>query len=258
MCGDATDPGDANKLMGRDLADMIYCDPPYNIGINYNEGWDGNKGKYSDGKGMKNDRKQDKDYAGFIGRSIVVAMGQTKPDAHVFYWCDEKYIGLLQKLYEENGLRNDRVCLRIKNNLNATPQYAFNKCYEPCVYGTRGKPYLNKSMTNFTEVLNTDVDPGNQRHDRIGEYFNIWLATRGQTNEYEHPTQKPLSLHERPLKRCTTVGHIVMDTFGGGGSTLLACQQLGRKCRTMELDPIFATVIINRWEDMTGNKAKKI
>ena len=258
MCGDSRGSENVEKLMGKDRADMIYCDPPYNIGLNYNVGMGGTKDKYGDGKRFNKDLQAKEGYRDFISMTIGSATDYAKKDCHVFYWCDENYIHLLQELYPEHGIKNQRVCLWIKNNLFPKPQIAFNKCYEPCVYGTKGKPYLNKGMINLTEVLNTDIDTGNQMQDQIHEYFNIWLADRDPTNEYQHPTQKPLSLHERPLKRCTTVGDIVLDLFGGSGSTLIACGQLGRKCRMMEVDPIFATGIINRWEETTGNKAKKI
>lgn len=139
-----------------------------------------------------------------------------------------------------------------------TPQIAFNKAYEPCVYGTIGRPYLNKNYRNLTEVMNKEVQCGNQMHDDINDLFNIWLAKRDAGQDYEHPTQKPLTLHERPLKRCSKPGSIVLDLFGGSGSTLMACQQLNHKARLMELDPIFCQVIINRYERNTGNKVEKI
>ena len=88
--------------------------------------------------------------------------------------------------------------------------------------------------------------------------IDIWLAKRVSSDEYEHPTQKPLTLHERPLLRCTKVGDNVLDLFGGSGSTLLACEQLGRRAFLVELNPIFCQLIINRYEKFTGEKAFKL
>lgn len=257
MCGDSTSEDDVAKLMDGEKAHMVYCDPPYNIGLDYNKGTEGKSnygGSYSAGK----DSMKEENYTEFIDKTLYNALKHTKKDCHIFYWCDEVYIWVMQKLYIEHKLKNQRVCLWIKNNMFPKPQVAFNKCYEPCVYSIKGKPYLNRDFTKLNEVLNKEVDTGNQIHDAIRETFNLWLDKRDDVTEYLHPTQKPLSLHEKPLKRCTGPGHIVMDLFGGSGSTLMACQTLGRKARLMELDPVFATVILDRWEEATGLKAKKI
>lgn len=257
MCGDSLDKEQVKALMGKDKADTVYCDPPYNIGLNYNKGVD-TKGKYGDGKRFNNDYKKPEDYREFIELSLRNALAYTKKNAHVFYWCDEVYIWLIQTLFRENKLDNKRVCLWIKNNSFPKPQIAFNKVYEPCVYAIQGKPYLNKDMTKFNEILNKDIESGNQIHDQLMEYFPLWIEKKEDNTKYQHPTQKPISLHERPLKRCTAPGHIILDLFGGSGSTLIACEKLGRKARLMEQDPVFATVIINRWEELTGQKAKTI
>ena len=88
--------------------------------------------------------------------------------------------------------------------------------------------------------------------------LDIWLAKREAGDDYQHPTQKPLSLHERPLNRCTKIGDHVLDMFGGSGSTLLACEQMKRTAFLVEQNPIFTQVIINRYENYTGNKAQKL
>jgi len=254
LCGDSTNETDVNKVMNGEKAGMVYCDPPYNIGLSY-AGGIGTENKY---QGTYKDNKKDADYAEFLEETIRNAIRNALPDVHVFYWCDEKYIGMLQKIFEEEGIDNKRVCLWIKNNQNPTPQIAFNKVYEPCVYGTRGRPYLNGNYRAFNEVLNKEVESGNQLQDDIQDLFNIWLVDRDPSKDYDHPTQKPITLHEKALKRCTAPGTIVVDLFGGSGSTLMACEQMRRKCYTVEMSPIFCQVIINRWEQYTGKKVKKI
>lgn len=258
MCGDSTNPEDVKKLIGKDLADVVYCDPPYNIGLDYNKGVDNRKSIYGGSFDGKKDSKKDAEYAEFVATTLGNALAVAKPNTHVFYWCDEKYIWLLQTLFKENKVRNERVCLWIKNNAFPRPQSAFNKVYEPCVYGTRGKPYLNKGLNGLNEILNKEVSTGNQLHEDIFEIITLWLDKRDPTTEYQHPTQKPVTLAEKPLKRCSAPGHIVLDLFGGSGSTLMACEQIKRKARLMELDPIFVDVIIKRWEEFTNLKAKKI
>ena len=197
-------------------------------------------------------------YAIFIDKTLKNALEVAKPNTHVFYWCDERYIWILQTLFRDNKIDNKRVCLWVKNNFSLTPQVAFNKAYEPCVYGTRGTPHLNKNIKNLNELLNQDIGAGNQVHEEIMDIITLWLEKRDSGNSYEHPTQKPVSLAEKPLKRCSAPGHIVLDLFGGSGSTLMACEQLKRQARLMEIDPIFASVIVNRWENLTNNKAVKL
>lgn len=264
MCGDSTDIVQVKELMGKDTADIIYCDPPYNIGLNYNKGSNtGPKQKekkvYSEGTATyTNDKKSDVAFATFIDSTLKNALEVAKPNTHVFYWCDERFIWILQTLFRDNKIDNKRVCLWVKNNFSLTPQTAFNKAYEPCVYGTRGTPYLNKNIKNLNELLNQEIGAGNQVHEEIMDIITLWLEKRDNTGNYEHPTQKPVSLAEKPLKRCGAPGHVVLDLFGGSGSTLIACEQLKRHARLMEQDPTFASVIVNRWEVFTNLKAKKL
>lgn len=258
MCGDSTNEEDVKKLMGEDLADIVYCDPPYNIGLDYDKGVDGKKGTYQGAFSGTNDRKKDSAYAQFLDQTIKNAETFAKPNHHVFYWCDEAYIWLLQTLFSDNKIKNQRVCLWIKNNQFPKPQVAFNKVYEPCVYGVVGKPNLNKALTNLNEILNKEVTSGNQLQEEVQELLTLWVVAKDHNGNYEHPTQKPVTLMEKPLKRCSSPGEIVLDLFGGSGSTLIACEQLKRKARLMEIDPIFCDVIIRRWEEFTNLKAKKL
>lgn len=257
MVGDSTKADDVEKLMAGEMADVIYCDPPYNIGLDYSKGI-GTSGKYHGSYDAKKDSKKDMEYLEFVGSTLTNGLAHSRPNVHAFYWCDERYVWIMQRLFIENKLENKRVCLWIKNNMSPTPQVAFNKAYEPCVYATRGKPHLNKNVKNLNEILNKEITTGNNVHEEILEMTTLWLDKRDNTQQYEHPTQKPVTLAEKPLKRCSSPGQIVIDLFGGSGSTLIACEQLKRSARLMEMDPIFATVIIERWEHFTNKKAKKL
>ena len=140
----------------------------------------------------------------------------------------------------------------------ATPNIAFHKCYEPCVYGKTGTPFLAEKATKITEILNPEVSTGNRGVDDILDLIDLWLVKRIPTSEYRHPTEKPVPLHEKPLRRCTKTGDKILDLFGGSGSTLMACEQLGRTSFLMEKTPIFCEQILLRWEAYTGKKAKKV
>lgn len=244
LCGDSTDPNVLQKLLGETKIDMIYADGPYNISLDYERGLGGKK-NYASQK--VDDNKTYEDYRIFLEKTLQNGLKHCKKDAHIFYYCDQNYIGLLQDLYQKNGIKNQRVCLWIKNNANPTPQVAFSKQYEPCVYGTIGKPFLSEKSLNFTEILNPEIGTGNRTIDDITDLLDIWLIKRLPTTEYLHPTEKPCTLHERPLKRCTKPADTVLDLFGGSGSTLIACEQLGRKSFLVEKDPAFCDVIIARY-----------
>lgn len=258
MVGDSTDTDQVAKLMGGGLAEVIYCDPPYNIGLDYNKGVEGKKSTYGGEYSGKKDSKKEAAYAEFVDATIKNALAHARPNCHAFYWCDEKYIGLLQTLFRTNGIDTNRVCLWIKNNSFPKPQVAFNKVYEPCIYGTRGKPYLNRKYNGPNEIMNKEISTGNQGLEDILDIVSLWMVPRDSSVDYEHPTQKPVTLNERPLKRVSAPGQIVLDLFGGSGSTLMACEQLKRKARLMEQDPLFATVILDRWEKFSNEKAKKL
>lgn len=257
LVGDSTDIDSVTKLMQDDLADIIWCDPPYNIGLDYSKGTGGNA-SYQGSFTKADDSKKYSDYLYFIHKSMEVAKVISKEDAHYFYWSDAAYIGMMQGLMNEHGIKPTRVCMWIKNNQNPTYKIAFNKVYEPCTYGVRGKPFLNTNMNNLNEVLNQEIGAGNIVHDEISEMIDLWLVRRDDVHSYLHPTQKPVTLNEKPLKRCSAPGHIVFSGFGGSGSDLIACESLNRKWRGVEQDPTFATIIIKRWEEFTGKKAKRI
>ena len=252
-CGDATDSAFVDSLVGSAQIDMVYLDPPYNIGLDYNKGI-GTKSRY--GAKLIKDNKPYDQYRQFLTTTLTNALAKTKPDAHIFCYCDESYIGLIQEIYKDLGIDNRRVCLWIKNNQNATPQVAFNKAYEPCVYGTVGSPYLSDRLNNLNEVLNKEVGTGNQMQDDIYDMFNVWLEKRLPSASYEHPTEKPPTLHEKPMRRCTRVAGTVLDLFGGSGSTLIAAEQLKRTCYISELEPIFCDLIVRRYKRLTGGENK--
>jgi DNA modification methylase len=251
VCGDSTDKEVVARLLGEQKIQTVYCDPPYNISLDYNKGVGGNA-NYG---GTVDDKKTNTEFRIFLKSVMQSALSVSEKDAHHFWYCDQKYVGMLQNLYEELGIAYKRTALWVKNGINPTPKIAFNKCYEPCVYGTTGKPYLSEKHKKFHEILNPEVGTGNATADDINDMIDIWLAKRVAGDAYEHPTQKPITLHERPLSRCTKIGHNVLDLFGGSGSTLLACEQMKRNAFLVEMNPVFCQVIINRYEKFTGTKA---
>lgn len=251
ICGDSTKPETLTRLMGDERASMIYSDPVYNISVDY----DGGIGGRSDYGGNVNDTRTYDEYKQFITESISASLSVSHPDTHIFYYCDQIYIGLIQDVYRTLGIANKRVCLWLKNSQNCVPKVYCNKAYEPAVYGTRGRPYLAPAMTSLTEVLNPEFGTGNQLLEQVDDFIEIWTAKRLAAKDYEHATSKPITLHENAIKRCTKPGDIIIDSFLGSGSTLLAAEQLDRRVYGCELESRFCDLIVKRYEVLTGIKA---
>jgi DNA modification methylase len=118
----------------------------------------------------------------------------------------------------------------------------FHRIYEPCMVGWKNgnKHHMNGEFATFTEWWKLEKKT-------FEDHIDAWYAKRDKTNEYIHPTQKPVRLAERALKRSSDEGDIVLDAFAGSGSTMIACDQLKRKTRLIELDPKFCDAIVKRW-----------
>lgn len=254
LCANALDPNSAKKLMGNAKANMIDVDMPFNIGLSYSRPFGGKK----DYGGNTNDNKSESEYRVFAKTIMHNALAVAKPDAHLFFWCDERWVYLFQELYKELGIDSKRLCIWLKDSLNPTPQVAFSKVTEFCAYGVRGKPFLSDKIKNLHEIQNKEVTTGNRLTEDVLDLLNIWLVKRLSGNEIEHPTQKPPTLHEKALRRCTRPGDIVLDTTCGSGSILSACEQLGRTAYVADAEPIFCQVAINRFQKISHEQVKKL
>jgi DNA modification methylase len=252
LCADSTKPENLKKLLGDEKASLIYSDPVYNLDIKYSSGIGGSK----DYGGNVNDTRTFEEYKKFLKDSMESALAVSHSNIHIFYYCDQIYIGVVQELYRILGIENKRVALWLKNNQNPVNKVFCNKVYEPAVYGILGKPYLAESITNLNEVLNKEFGTGNELVSQVDDFLEIWTAKRLSAKDYEHATSKPVTLHEKAIKRCTKPGDIILDSFLGSGSTMLAGEQLGRKVYGLELEPRFCDLMIKRYELFTGKKAR--
>ena len=251
LCSDCTDQQAIQALFGDECTSMIYSDPPYNIKLDYDKGV-GNKANYG---GKVDDDKSPEQYKAFIRQTLEAALSVSTKDTHVFYWADEAWIWIFQTLYNDLRIKNRRLNIWLKNNASPTPTVAFNKVMEVCIYGTLGSPYLSKQTQNATEVMNKELGTGNQL---LEDLCNVWTAKRLKSSEYEHPTSKPPSLHEKAIKRCTKPNDIILDSFAGSGSTLICAESLKRRVYSLEQNPIFCEVVRRRYEKLTGKKVEII
>jgi len=247
ICGSSLDSKVVEKLMNGAKATLTDNDIPFNILLPYS--------KYG---GSYIDDKTDQEYKTFVKTIMQNALSVTEKDAHVVFWCDERYVWLLEVLYKELGINSKRLLIWCKNNSSPTNTIAFNKVTEFAVYGTRGKAYLAKNVTNLNQIQNHEMTTGNSLHDEIMDFFNIMLTKRLPSNKYEHSAQKDPSIHYKVLKRCTKVGDICLDLTAGTGSFLIACEQLKRVAYVCEIDPKFCQLIVNHYELLSGKKAQLI
>ena len=251
LCASSTDSNAVKALFGNDKASVIYSDPPFNIGLDYDKGV-GMKARYG---GKVDDKKSDEDYKEFIRKTLVNALSVSHKDVHCFYWCDEAWIWVFQTLYNELGIKNRRLNIWLKNNSSPCPKVAFNKAIEVCCYGTLGSPYISSSLKNLNEIMNKELTTGNELFDDVS---NVLAVKRLPSKEYEHPTSKPPSLHEKPMKRCSKVGDIVFDSFSGSASTMICAEQLNRIVYSLEISEVFCDLAIRRYEKLTGQKVRVI
>jgi len=222
LCGDSTDEATVARLMDGAKADMVFTDPPY--GVNYDGGHANEKRREK----LKNDNAID-----MYGLPILNAFKFSKNNAALYLW----FAGTKVKAVVE-GLENANWEIRswIIWNKNVAQFGAIGAQYkqkhEPCIYAFKKG-----------EVVNW-CGPTNE--------VSVWDINRHSKNEF-HPTQKPIELVVRALKNHNA--KMVLDLFGGSGSTLIAAEQTDRTCYMMELDPRYCDVIIQRWETLTGEKA---
>ncbi len=251
LCASSTDMNAVTKLFGNDKATAIYNDPPFNIGLSYDKGV-GNKSNYG---GTFDDNQSPEEYKEFIRKVLKFSLTVSTKDVHIAFWCDEAWVWVFQTLYMENGVKNRRLNVWIKNNSSPTPTVAFNKCLEYCVYGTKGSPYISDLVRNLNEVQNKDYGTGNQLLEDVS---NIWATKRLPSNQMEHATSKNPELHHKFIMRCTKPGDIIFDAFSGSASTMICAEQLGRKVYSLEIEPVFCDLAIRRYEKLTGHKAQVI
>lgn len=230
MCGDSTSVDDVEKLMNGNKADMVFTDPPYLMGFTGNVHADGSKSFNAKHGAIKNDKMSREDGDNFILK-IFENIKQFNKGA--YYVCFYR-LGLDYIFRALDTLNNQYKALIIWNKGNHTLSNSdYMSKYEPIVYGWFNDHLFYGDRSNF----------------------DIWDIQRTQKNDL-HPTMKPIALCCKAIENSSKKEDIVLDLFGGSGSTLMGCEQTDRICYTMELDPKYVDVIIERWEKFTGKKAE--
>ena len=271
MCGDSTKIEDVKKLMGAELMDLFITDPPYNV--NYEEKAEALNHYRKNKNGhmpIENDlfKKKD-DFHGFL-LSAFKNMEVYMRDGAAAYVFHADIEGLnFRQAFCDAGLKLAEVLIWEKNHFVLGRQ-DYQWRHEPILYGWKeGKGhYFIKDRTQDTVILEDDIDLEGMKKPELIEYIkSIKEAYADQTTVlYEnkpvsssmHPTMKPLELVGKLMRNSSKKGWNVGDLFGGSGSTLIAAEQLGRNAYLMEMDEHYASVIIKRWEDYTGETARRV
>ena len=272
MCGDSTKPEDVARLMDGEKADLWLTDPPYNVGY----GMEGSaqmsqKNHRTDGLVVKNDRQGDAEFRLFLIDAFESAFANMKPGAAFYIWHSGTETFNFVYALRENNQQFRSVLIWNKNRLVMGRQ-DYQWKHEPCLYGWKdGAAHYFVDVRNETTVIPDaeEIDIDKMKKEEMRQLLHkiyeaqMTLPTTiideaKPSKSEDHPTMKPVRLFARLVRNSSRKGEIVLDTFGGSGTTIVACEQLGRKARLMELDPHYCDVIIARWEKLTGQKATKL
>jgi DNA modification methylase len=226
LCGDSTVMTDVEKLMGGQLADMSFCDAPYNVDYG-NSAKDKMRGK---DRRILNDALGEGFYQ-FLYDACVNLLMVTKGACYLSMSSSE--LDTLQRAFKAAGGKWSTFIIWAKNTFTLG-RADYQRQYEPILYGWKD---------------------GSQ-HYWCGarDQGDVWFVDKPRVNDL-HPTMKPVELVERAITNSSKSRDIVLDLFGGSGTTLIAAERTGRSARLMELDPKYVDVIVQRWQDYTGNKA---
>jgi len=272
ICGDSTDLQAIETLMqegGGAQADLLMTDPPYNV--NYGQkGEDYADKDYqcgTDDRKIMNDNMADAAFRSFLTDAFSTAFAVCKDGAPAYIWMGSSEIDACIEAYENAGWLYKQMLIWVKNTFTLGRQ-DYQWQHENCVYGWKpgAGHYFSESRRNSTIIDGQkpiEQMSLNECRNLLREIFDengiptTALRYDKPLRSEEHPTMKPVPMIGALIKNSTQKGGIVLDIFGGSGTTLIACEQLGRRCRTIELDPKYCDVIIDRWEKLTGLKAQR-
>ena len=229
LCGDATDPVALETLMGSDLADMAFTDPPYNV--NYaNTAKDKQRGTH---RPILNDNLGE-GFAGFLSAACANLLTYSKGAVYIAMSSSE--LDTLQLAFRGAGGKWSTFIIWAKNTFTLG-RADYQRQYEPILYGWRD---------GVDHFWCGDRDQG-----------DVWFINKPVKNDL-HPTMKPVELVERAIRNSSKTRDIVLDLFGGSGTTLIAAEKTQRRARLVELDPKYVDVIVKRWQDYTGKQATRL
>lgn len=259
MCGDSTKEADVAKLMGGEQTDLLLTDPPCNVDY---------QGGTKDKMKIANDNMDDVAFVGFLTAAFNCAIQAMRPGAAFYVWHADSKGYEFRTALKEVGLTLRETLIWVKNALVLGRQ-DYQWRHEPCLYGWKdgAAHYFVDDRSQSTVIEDAGVDYRKLKKDELLKLVlqltdvsvpNTVIYEDKPTKNDIHPTMKPVKLMARLIKNSTKQEQLVLDLFGGSGSTLIACEQINRKCFTMEYDPKYCDAILDRWEKLTGEEAERI
>ena len=261
MCGDSTSTTDVQKLMGDEQADCLLTDPPYNVNYGGDAKAPTNHGKH---RVIENDNMTDSDFYKFLLAFYQNAEAALKPGGAFYIWHADSEGNNFRNALRDAGLHLRQVLIWNKNTFTLGRQ-DYQWKHEPCLYGWKdGAAHYFTSSRCETSVIEEEIPEFSKmkKDELVALLEKVYSQATTVIDELKptksdlHPTMKPLRLMAYLIQNSTRKGEIVLDLFGGSGSTLIAAEETKRKCRMMEYEPRYVDVIIKRWEEQTGKKAK--
>jgi site-specific DNA-methyltransferase (adenine-specific) len=253
MCGDSTKKEDIDKLVSGTVIDALITDPPYNVDY-----------KKSDLGPLANDNLTDESYLKLLSDSFAAASTVMKKGAPFYIWHADSENIIVKKACESTDWTIRQSLIWVKSNFVIGRQ-DYQWQHEACFYGWKNGArhyFINDrtfSTVNYDEVKALS---GTEAKKILLEYLEKKPGTvlnedKPLKND-NHPTMKPIKLMGRQINNSTKQGESILDIYAGSGSTMIAAEQLNRKCYLMEIDPQYVDAIIDRYEKFTGNKAEKM
>ena len=256
MCGDSTSAEDVAKLMNGNEADLLYTDPPYNVNVSN-----------SDGLTIENDNMAEDDFMNFLDNAFNNASNSLKVGGAFYIWHGDSERVAFQETAENHELMVKQTLIWVKNSFNFGRQ-DYKWQHEPVLYGWKeGAGHYFVEEYNHPTVIEDELDLDAMKKEDMKKLLEEIITSKTPSTIIHenkpvkndlHPTMKPLKMCADMIHNSSREHEIVLDLFGGSGSTLMACEQIDRNCYMMEYDPYYVDVIIARWEEFTGKKAEKI
>jgi DNA modification methylase len=264
MCGDSCQPAEIELLMDGRKAAMIFTDPPYNVnyGATMKDKIRTRVSKENTGRKILNDNFKDNE--GFY-RFLYNAIASFRPyvTGDVYICMSSSELHTLQRAFADCGGHYSTFIIWIKNHFTIG-RANYQRQYEPILYGWfEGSSHYWSGVRNLSDIFGRqDIkrdDDGTPlvRVESCGIESDIWEFDKPLISK-EHPTMKPIGLCARAIRNSSAPGALVLDSFGGSGTSLIAAEQTDRICYLMELDPKYCDVEVKRWEEFTGKKAELI
>lgn len=253
MCGDATNPDYMDMLMGGGAADMVFTDPPYNVDYTGGMGGDGNQHRR---RAILNDSMTANDFYNFL---FSVCKNMLSVCDGAFYICmSSSELHTLHRAFTENGGHWQTYIIWAKQSFTLS-RSDYQHQFEPIMHGLSEAEAEKAANSEENQFDALPIMYGWNKHQWYGgrKQGDVWMIDRPSKSP-NHPTEKPVTLCARAIRNSSKRGEVVLDVFGGAGSTLVAAENLQRKCYMMELDPRYVDVIIRRWEHITGKKAELV